>query len=148
MTEIDQYIDRVEAKWKDSFITLKEVIDRHIPSGFELEMQYDMPSYVVPLATYPDGYHCKKDTPLPFISIAAQKKHIAVYHMGIYADPKLLTWFQEEYPNHMDTKLNMGKSCIRFTNPSKIPFQLIGELVSKLTVEDWIEMYVGELTKR
>ena len=68
--------------------------------------------------------------------------------MGIYADPELLTWFQEEYPNHMDTKLNMGKSCIRFTNPSKIPFQLIGELVSKLTVEDWIEMYVGELTKR
>ena len=148
MTEIDQYIDRVESKWKDSFITLKEVMDQHIPSGFELEMQYDMPSYVVPLATYPDGYHCKKDTPLPFISIAAQKKHIAVYHMGIYADPELLTWFQEEYPNHMDTKLNMGKSCIRFTNPSKIPFQLIGELVSKLTVEDWIEMYVGELTKR
>lgn len=146
MTEIDQYIDRVESKWKDSFKTLKEVMDQHIPIGFELKMQYDMPSYVVPLATYPDGYHCKKDTPLPFISIAAQKKHIAVYHMGIYADPELLTWFQEEYPNHMDTKLNMGKSCIRFTNPSKIPYQLIGELVSKLTVKDWIEMYVGELT--
>ena len=74
MTEIDQYIDRVESKWKDSFITLKEVIDQHIPSGFELEMQYDMPSYVVPLATYPDGYHCKKDTPLPFISISGTKK--------------------------------------------------------------------------
>ncbi|RXT03939.1 DUF1801 domain-containing protein [Ammoniphilus sp. CFH 90114] len=143
MSEINQYIDQVESKWKDSFLTLKKVIDQHIPSGFEMEMQNGIPSYVVPLTTYPDGYHCKRDTPLPFISIAAQKNHIAVYHMGMYADQELLTWFEKEYPNHMATKLNMGKSCIRFTNPSKIPFQLIGELVSKLTVEDWIRIYEG-----
>ena len=102
----------MEVKWKDSFITLKKAIDQAIPSGFEIEMQYGMPSYVIPLAIYPDGYHCKKDTPLPFISILAQKNHIAVYLMGIYAAPQLLEWFQKEYPNHMATKLNIGKSCI------------------------------------
>ncbi|MBU9720974.1 MULTISPECIES: DUF1801 domain-containing protein [Bacillaceae] len=141
MSDIERYINNLDNKWKDSFIQLKQVIDENIPKGFEAEMQYGMPSYVVPLSTYPDGYHCKKDTPLPFISIAAQKKHIAVYHMGVYADQELYQWFTEEYPNHVDTKLNMGKSCIRFTNPKKIPYQLIGELVSKMTVKDWIGKY-------
>jgi hypothetical protein len=122
-------------------IELKKVIDENIPEGFELVLQYDMPSYVVPISIYPDGYHCAKDTPLPFISIAAQKNHIAFYHMGIYADKELLEWFQKEYPQHMDTKLNMGKSCIRFTNPKKIPYQLMKELVEKVSVEDWIELY-------
>lgn len=78
MSEIDQYIENVETKWRDSFITLKKVIDQNIPSGFEIKMQYGMPSYVVPLATYSKGYHCKKDTSLPFISIAAQKNYIAL----------------------------------------------------------------------
>ncbi|WP_163538020.1 DUF1801 domain-containing protein [Gracilibacillus sp. YIM 98692] len=145
MSEVDNYIENVDKKWKDSFISLKKVIDEHIPSGFQLEMQYGMPSYVVPLATFPNGYHCKEDTPLPFISIAAQKKHIALYHMGIYADKELLDWFQKEYPKHMTTKLNMGKSCIRFTNRKKIPFELIGELVSKMSVEEWVDRYQAKL---
>ncbi|KAB8139384.1 DUF1801 domain-containing protein [Gracilibacillus oryzae] len=143
MLTIENYIDQIDEKWQSSFIELKKVIDEKIPEGFEQEMQYGMPSYVVPLSTYPDGYHCKKDTPLPFLSIAAQKNHLAVYHMGLYADSNLLQWFQTEYPNHMSTKLNMGKSCIRFTNPKKIPYQLIGELVSKQTVEEWIKVYEG-----
>lgn len=144
MPEVNSYIDNIEEKWQGSFIKLKEVIDKNIPSGFELRMEPGMPTYVVPLATYPDGYLGKKDTPLPFISIAAQKKHLAVYHMGVYADEALLDWFEQEYPNHMDTKLNMGKSCIRFTNPKKIPYELMGELVSKLTVNDWIKLYENE----
>ncbi|SER44774.1 protein of unknown function (DU1801) [Gracilibacillus ureilyticus] len=141
MLTVENYIDKVDLKWKDAFVEIKKVIDENIPEGFELEMQYGMPSYVVPLFRYPDGYHCKQDTPLPFISIAAQKNHLALYHMGIYANGSLLEWFQNEYPNHMKTKLNMGKSCIRFTNPKKVPYQLIGELVSKVSVDEWIEMY-------
>lgn len=141
MNEIDQYMENVDDKWKDAFIQLKKVVDENIPAGFELVMQYGMPSYVVPLSKYPAGYHCKKDTPLPFLSFAAQKRHIALYHMGIYGEPKLLNWFENEYSKHMDTKLNMGKSCIRFTNPKKIPYALIGELISKMSVEDWIQIY-------
>ena len=87
------------------------------------------------------GYHVTPETPLPFISLAAQKRHIALYHMGIYGDPKLLNWFQDEYSKVVPTKLNMGKSCIRFTNTKNIPYELIGELASKISVEKWIECY-------
>jgi hypothetical protein len=101
----------------------------------------------VPHSIYPNGYHCDPKLPLPFISIASQKSHIAVYHMGVYMNPELLAWFQEEYPKHSKTKLDMGKSCIRFKNPTNITYDLLAELAKKMTVEDWIGVYEKELEK-
>jgi hypothetical protein len=75
------------------------------------------------------------------MGIASQKNFIAVYHMGIYCDPKLLGWFKAEYAKRVDGKLDMGKSCIRFKNPEKIPYDLIGELASKMTPHDWVGVY-------
>ena len=147
MTEIETYIASIPPEKKEAFITLMETIDGHIPKGFEKCMQYNMISYIVPKSTYPEGYHCNPEQALPFLSIAVQKAHIAVYHMGIYSDESLLNWFKEEYPKHMTTKLDMGKSCIRFKNPKKIPYKLIGELVSKMTVEDWIAKYESNKPK-
>ncbi|MFJ7408338.1 MULTISPECIES: DUF1801 domain-containing protein [unclassified Lysinibacillus] len=144
---MEAYIELVDEKWRDSFAKLADVIATNIPAGFEQTMNYDMISYVVPLASYPKGYHVTPNTPLPFISLAAQKRHIAVYHMGIYADNALLSWFQEEYAKRVPTKLNMGKSCIRFTSTKNIPYDLIGELVSKMTPGEWINRYEGELNK-
>lgn len=120
---------------------LRKVIAKNLPKGFSETMAYGMIAYVVPHSLYPDGYHCDPKTPLPFINIASQKNFIAVYHMGIYADKKLLDWFSKEYPKHSKTKLDMGKSCIRFKKPDQIPFKLIGELASKMTVKEWIALY-------
>ncbi|QDQ00992.1 DUF1801 domain-containing protein [Lysinibacillus fusiformis] len=141
------YIEQVDEKWRDSLAKLVEVVESNLPDGFERTMNYDMLSYVVPLSIYPKGYHVTANTPLPFISLAAQKRHIAVYHMGIYADKALLSWFQEEYAKCVPTKLNMGKSCIRFTSTKNIPYDLIGDLVSKMTPAEWILKYEGELNK-
>jgi hypothetical protein len=104
-----------------------------------------MPSYVVPHEIYPSGYHCDTKLPLPFISIAAQKNFIALYQMGIYADPALLDWFISEFSKHSKSKLDMGKSCIRFKKPDQIPFELIAQLVQKITVQDWIHLYEQKL---
>ncbi|MGN4123838.1 DUF1801 domain-containing protein [Lysinibacillus sphaericus] len=141
------YIEQVDEKWRESLAKLVEVVEANLPEGFERTMYYDMISYVVPLSTYPKGYHVTSNTPLPFISLAAQKRHIAVYHMGIYTDKALLSWFQDEYAKCVPTKLNMGKSCIRFTSTKNIPYDLIGELVSKMTPAEWILKYEGELNR-
>jgi hypothetical protein len=66
-----------------------------------------------------------------FVSIASQKNFIAFYHIGMYAKPKLLKWFQSEYLKHSSAKLDMGKSCVSFKKPEHIPYKLIGELVKK-----------------
>ena len=122
-------------------IELRKVILKNLPKGFAEVMNYGMLGYVVPHALYPAGYHCDPKLPLPFMNIASQKNFIALYHMGIYADKKLLDWFTKEYPKHSKTKLDMGKSCIRFKKPDQIPFTLIGELASKLSPKEWIALY-------
>lgn len=137
----EEYISKVPAERKEAMTKLREVINENLPDGFEEMMNCGMIGYVVPHSLYPAGYHCDTSQPLPFINIASQKNFIAFYHMGIYANEEVLNWFTAEYPNHVSTKLDMGKSCIRFKNPEKIPFELLGELVSKISAEDWIETY-------
>jgi uncharacterized protein YdhG (YjbR/CyaY superfamily) len=138
---VDSYLENVEASKKEAFTKLRELVKKNMPKGFEECMSYGMIGYVVPHKLYPDGYHCDPKLPLPFVSIAAQKNFIALYHMGIYADPVLLKWFVGEYPKHCKTKLDMGKSCIRFKKADDIPFDLIKALVKKMTVKDWVVLY-------
>lgn len=130
-----------------SFNKLHEVIMQNLPKGFEAGISYGGLGYVVPHSLYPGGYHCKPSEPLPFAGIASQKNSINFYHMGIYADTKLLEWFVSEYPKHCKHKLDMGKSCIRFKKFEDIPYDLIGELMQKISVKAWIAMYEAQLRK-
>ena len=135
------YLDALEPERRAVMERLMNVIRSNLPDGFEEVMQYGMPSWVVPHALFPDGYHVDPSLPLPFLSLGSQKRHIGLYHMGIYADEALLEWFTQEYPKHCSTKLDMGKSCIRFKNMAKIPNELVAELCTKMTPEDWIQRY-------
>jgi len=146
-TDPDQYIAELPEERKETMQKLRETVQKNLPKGFEETIQYGMLSYVVPHSLYPDGYHCKPTDALPFLSIASQKNHIAFYHMGIYSDPNLLKWFMDEYPKHATGKLDMGKSCIRFKNSQNIPFGLLGELVTKISVEEWIAKYESEIKR-
>ena len=148
MNKIEEYIQSIDPKWQEAYITLFECVKENIPAGFELTWQYDMPTFVVPLSVFPEGYLGRKDEGLPFISLAAQKKHLSLYHMGLMGNKELLTWFQEAYQKQMTTKLNMGKSCIRLTNPKTVPYELLGELASKVSMEEWISQYEHFVAKR
>ena len=144
---VKDYINLLESDRKKTITQLINVIEQNIPKGFEKVMNYGMPSFVIPHSIYPKGYHVTPDFPLPFIGIASQKNHIGFYHMGLYADSKLLDWFISEYPKYCKLKLDMGKSCIRFKNISEIPYELIGILSSKMTVKDWIDIYEKNIKK-
>lgn len=137
----DQYMEKIPEARKEAMRKLRNVIKENLPEGFEETMIYGMIGYVVPHSIYPDGYHADPSLPLSFISIASQKNHIAIYHSGIYADHELMNWFTSEYSKHVQTKLDMGKSCIRFRNTFHIPFELIGELAGKMSPKEWIELY-------
>jgi len=143
----DEYLFHVPADKRQAFSHLRQEIVLNIPKGFEEQMSYGMIGYVVPHSIYPSGYHCNTDLPLPFINIAAQKNFIAIYHMGIYASSELMLWFKEEWKKRNLGKLDMGKSCIRFKKPEQIPFDLIGELVRKMSVEEWIQIYESSVKK-
>lgn len=136
-----EYITQIPEDRVPYFKKLRQTILDNIPEGFEEQMSYGMIGYVVPKSTYPAGYHCTPELPLPFANIASQKNFIALYHSGIYASSELLDWFVAEYPKHCKRKLDMGKSCIRFKKAEEIPFDLIAELMQKMTVKQWINLY-------
>jgi len=145
---VEEYISQLPEDRKTAFMKLRKMILENLPKGFEEGILYDMPAYYVPHSTYPDGYHVNPSLPLPFINIASQKNFIAFYHMGIYNDPKLLEWFTSEYSKYVKNKLDMGKSCIRFKKIDQIPFELLGELVTKMSVTNWIEKYESAVKKK
>lgn len=140
-TSPEEYIDQLPPERSKVLSKLRASILKNLPSGFAETISYGMIGYVVPHSLYPPGYHVNPSLPLPFINIASQKNFIAMYHMGLYANKQLLEWFVAEYPKHCPRKLDMGKSCIRFKNMETIPYDLIGELCTKMTVENWITMY-------
>ena len=136
-----EYLSALPDERRVALVQIVLVIRENLPHGFEETMNYGMITYVVPHALYPAGYHCDPKLALPFISIASQKNFIAIYHMGIYSDVRLLEWWQTEFPKHSKSKLDMGKSCIRFKKMNDIPYSLIGELCAKISPQDWIMSY-------
>lgn len=141
---IDDYLDELPEDRKIVISKLREVINKNIPEGFQECMNYGMIGYVIPHSIYPAGYHCTPELPLPFANIASQKNFIAFYHMGLYGNPELFEWFKTEYEKQFSKKLDAGKSCSRFKKNEDIPYVLIGELMQKISVEDYIKFY--ELT--
>ena len=143
-----EYLEKVPEERKEALKKLRSVIKKNLPKGFEETMSYGMIGYVVPHSIYPDGYHCDPSLPLPFMNLASQKNYIAVYHSGIYANKEMYKWFVEEYKKETGKKPDMGKSCIRLKNLDKIPFDLIAQLSSRITPQEWINTYEQSIRKK
>jgi hypothetical protein len=142
----DEYIETLPDERAEIISALRSEIKKNLPKGFEETMQYGMISYVVPHKLYPDGYHTNPQDALPFMSIASQKNHIAVYHMAIYQNT-LHDWFLKEWKKQSDKKLDIGKSCIRFRKPDEVPVKLFGALATRIGPKEWIEIYKKTLKR-
>jgi hypothetical protein len=143
----EEYIETLPEDRKQIISAIRNTIIQNLPNGFLEIMNYGMLGYVVPHSIYPSGYHCDPKQPLPFLSIASQKNHISIYHMGIYASKELGDWFTSEYSLFSKKKLDIGKSCIRFKKAEDVPVDLIGELASKITPNEWVEIYEKNYVK-
>lgn len=136
----EEYVAQLPEERKVPMQTLREVIKKNLPEGFEETMSYDMIAFVVPHSIYPAGYRANPKEPLPLLYLGSQKNYIAIYHMGLYGNPKLLAWFQEEYAKYAKRKLDMGKSCIRLKDMEDIPYELIGKLCREISLEDYLKL--------
>ena len=143
----DEYIAQLPQERKEVMEKLRAILLKNLPKGFTEQLSYGMLGYVVPHSLYPAGYHVQPELPLPFINLASQKNYIALYHSGIYADNTLMSWFKDEYPKYCKRKLDMGKSCIRFKSMDDIPYSLIEELCTKMTVKNWIDLYENTIKR-
>ncbi len=144
---ITSFIASLSADKQQPMQNLYDLLSAHLPAGFSISCDGKMIHATVPHNIFPAGYHCNPKQPLPFISIAAQKNFIAIYHMGLYAMPNELNWFTQEWPKHVKTKLDMGKSCIRIKNLADIPYKLLAELLKRISVQTWINVYQQNIIK-
>ena len=136
-----EYLNQLPDDRKLLISKLRAVILQNLPEGVEEAMSYGMIGFVIPHSVYSKGYHCNPKLPLPFMAIASQKNHIALYQNCIYIDQKLNDWFISEYTRIIGRKPDMGKGCIRFKHENDIPFELIAELTRKTTVKEYIKRY-------
>ena len=145
---VDEYIEAVPEERQEVLRRMLALLREHLPEGFEERLGYGMPAFVGPHHLYPAGYHCDPSLPLPFVSFANQKNFVALHHMGLYASEEDMAWFKGRWDAKAHGKLDMGKSCIRFKNPSKIPWALLEDLAQHVTPEQWIARYESTFVKR
>ena len=145
---VEEYISQLPEERQEVLQKLQNIIKENLPEGFEEGINYNMIGYYVPHSIYPDGYHCDPKLPLPFMNLASQKNSVNLYHSGIYANKDLHDWFVAEYPKHAKRKLDMGKSCIRFKKLDDIPYELIAELCTKMSVDEWVSTYESVVKKK
>ena len=142
-TTAEEYIAALPAERQVVMKKLRTVIKKKMPKGFAEIVGHNMILYVVPHSRFPAGYHVDPKKPLMLMGIASQKASVAVHHLGMYGDPKTYTWFSAAVREALGKKPTIGKGCIRFSPKDEIPYDIIGELASKYTVEDWIERYTA-----
>ncbi|MBA2796107.1 DUF1801 domain-containing protein [Streptococcus porcinus] len=147
VSSIDQYLSALPEDRQQVINKLRQVIKDNLPDTYEEKLQYQMIAYVVPRRILSDGYHCNQEDNLSFITIGSQKNHVAIYHNGIYMFESVRNWFLQEYPKHLKTKPDLGKSCIRFKNMKTIPYDLIAELCQQIRQEEFIATY-QQITKK
>ncbi|TBW28518.1 DUF1801 domain-containing protein [Gramella sp. KN1008] len=144
----EEYISKVPEEKKEAISKLRSIIKDNLPEGFHERISYGMIGYVVPHTLYPAGYHCDPRLPLPFMNLACQKNYIALYHSGVYANPELYDGFIKTYKEETGKNPDMGKSCIRFKKTDEIPIDVIGELATKITPQEWIELYEKSIKRK
>jgi hypothetical protein len=117
--------------------TVRTVVRKHLPKGYREAMGFGMITYGIPLKTYPKTYNGQ---PLCYAGLAAQKNHYALYLMGAYADPenakKLAAGFKAR-----GKKLDMGKSCLRFSSLDDLPLDVIGDTIASTPPKQMIEFF-------
>lgn len=136
-TTVAEYLKNLPEERRKALSEVRAVIRKNLGKGYKEGIQYGMIGYFVPHSVYPPGYHCKPEEPLPFMSLASQKNHMAVYLMCVYGDAKLRKSFEAAWKK-TGKKLDMGKSCVRFKRVEDLALDVIGAAVASVPVGDYI----------
>ena len=146
-TTPDEYVASLPDDRRKVISDIRDTVNKNLPKGFEECMSYGMIAWNVPHELYPPGYHVDPRLPLGYMGLASQKNYISLYSMCLYGSGPLLAWFEGEWPKHAKKKLDMGKCCIRMKKAEDVPLKLIGELASRLTPQQWIDIYEKALKR-
>ena len=143
-TTVQAYLDSLPEDRRHALQELRRVISKNIHKDFEEGIQYGMLGWYLPHSKYPWGYHCDPKQPLPFASLASQKKHIGIYLFCIYLDEESKEAFAEEW-RASGKRLDMGKGCVRVRSLEEVPLDVLGRAIKRITAKRFVEAYESGL---
>ena len=134
-TTPEEYLAELPDDRREAIERVRDVILQHLPEGYEEAVGHGMLTYSVPLVRHPDTYNGE---PLVYAALASQKRNMALYLMGAYADGGEA--FRAAY-RATGKRLDMGKSCVRFRTLDDLPLELVGETIASLPVDEFVRRY-------
>ena len=140
-SSVKDYLSKLPEDRRAAVETVRATILKNLDPTYEEGVQYGMIGYFVPHKVFPAGYHCNPKEPLPFAGLASQKNYMSIYLMCIYLDSPHGKWFADAWKKS-GKKLDMGKSCIRFTKVEDLALDVIGEAIRRVPAKAYIENYV------
>lgn len=139
-TSVREYLDSLPDDRREAIAALRKTVRANLDKRVVEGIQYGMIGYSIPHSVYPPGYHCDPKQPLPFLSMASQKNHMALYLFCLYTDPKEVARFEKAWKK-TGKRLDMGKSCVRFRKIEDVPLEVIADTVKRMTVDAFIRSY-------
>jgi Domain of unknown function (DU1801) len=133
---VEEYLAELPRERADVVAHVRALVNAALPEGYEEGMLYGMITWSVPLAVYPDTYNGQ---PLAYASLAAQKNHYALYLMGVYADSAQEVRLRERWQAR-GTRLDMGRSCLRFKRLADLHEDLVADVVAAVPPDEFVAM--------
>ena len=131
--DLDQLAEDRRARLEPVYRLVRDAM----PDGYEETVAWGMITWQVPLATFPDTYNGQ---PLAYVGLAAQKKHNALYLMGLYSGSDAAEDFRRRWTED-GHELDMGKSCLRFQDPAELRTDLLTEVVAATPPDRLVELH-------
>ena len=132
-----QYIASLPADRAKTIATVRALVNKHIPRGYDECLVWGTIGWTIPLSRYPDTYNKQ---PICYVALSSQKNYCSLYLMGAFWSASQLEQLKEAF-KAAGKKLDMGKCCVHFESPDDLPLEAIGKLISAISSEKWIEMY-------
>jgi len=132
-----QYIASLPADRAKTIATVRALVNKHIPNGYDECLVWGTIGWTIPLSRYPDTYNKQ---PICYVGLSSQKNYCSLYLMGAFWSAVQLEQLKSAFKK-AGKKLDMGKCCVHFESPDDLPLEAIGKLISAISSEKWIEMY-------
>lgn len=145
-TTVKEYLASLDPDRRKAINAVRKVIKENLDPKIKEMMSYGMIGYCIPKSVYPPGYHCTPDLPLPYVNVASQKAHMAVYLFSVYGNDEEIKWFESEWKK-TGKKLNMGKACVRFKKLEDVALEVLGEAIRRMPADRFIAQYEAALAK-
>lgn len=141
---VEEYLAGLPEDRREAISAVRDAVNRAIQPGFEESMQYGAIGWFVPHSIHPAGYHCDPKQPVPFVGLASQKNHMALYLFCVYVEPGGADLFREAW-KATGKKLDMGKSCVRFKKLADVPLDVVEATIRPITVEKFLGTYLASV---